>query len=145
MRRASVVLQILAALLCVAAAARYIASDQFMPYHATVAGTQWELLSPGLQSIIRGMLRIVGGGFLACGAALAALAIPAWRGERWAYWSSLMVGLAIWVPTLTVTLMLKTAAPAANPPTLPTLLVLVVIAAAFVLGMLSRRKRALAA
>jgi hypothetical protein len=115
-------------------------TSEFMSYHAVVAGQGWSSLTPGLQVIITGMLRILAGGFLGCGLALAFLAMPLWRGERWAAWASLFVGLAVWMPTLTVTFMLKSAAPAAQPPTLPTIAVLALIVAAFVAGLLIQQR-----
>lgn len=141
MRKAAVSLQLLAAVLSIVAAARYMTTDEFMPYHAVVAGQAWAALSPGLQTVITGMLRILAGGFLGCGVALAFLAVPLWRAERWAAWASLFTGLAVWAPALAVTLMLKSAAPAAQPPTLPTIAILLVVVAAFVTGLLGRARR----
>lgn len=138
MRKVSIALQLLAAVLSIGASVRYMTANEFMPYHAMVAGQAWETLSPGLRVIITGMLRILAGGFLGCGVALAFLATPLWRAERWAAWASLFVGLAVWAPTLAVTLMLKSAVPAAQPPTLPTAVILVVVIAAFITGLLSR-------
>ena len=138
MRRIATALQLLAALLSIAASARYMTTSEFMPYHAVVTGQAWTTLTPGLQVIIIGMLRILAGGFLACGLALAFLAWPLWRGERWAAWASLCVGLAVWAPTLAVTFMLTSAAPAAQPPTLPTIAILVVVVAAFITGLFAR-------
>ena len=138
MRKITVSLQLLAAVLSIAASLRYMTTSEFMPYHAVVAGQAWSTLSPGLQVIITGMLRILAGGFLACGLALAFLAWPLWRAERWAAWASLFIGLAVWAPTLAVTFMLKSAAPSAQPPTLPTIALLAVIVAAFVAGFLNR-------
>jgi len=57
---------------------------------------------------------------------------------RWAAWASLCVGLAVWAPTLAVTFMLKSAVSAAQPPTLPTIAILVVVVAAFVTGLIAR-------
>lgn len=138
MRKIAIVLQLLAAVLSIGASVRYMTANEFMPYHAVVAGQAWATLSPGLQVVVTGMLRILAGGFLGCGVALAFLAMPLWRAERWAAWASLFVGLAVWAPTLAVTLMLKSAAPAAQPPTLPTVAILIVVIAAFIAGLLSR-------
>lgn len=138
MRKLALVFQLLAAVMSIGASMRYLAASEFMPYHAAVAGQAWTALSPGLQVIITGMLHILGAGFLGCGIALAALARPLWRTERWAAWASLLVGVAVWAPTLAVTLMLKTAAPAAQPPTAPTIAILVLVIAAFIAALLSR-------
>ena len=142
MKRFAVLLQCLAALLCVLTAARYMTASEFMPYHATVSGQSWQALQPGLQVIILGMLRIVAAGFLGCGIALATLAWGVHLGHSWASWAALAVGIAVWVPTLLVTLMLKAAQPAAEPPTLPTIAMLAVIIAASLLGALRPRAAA---
>ena len=139
MKRIAVFLQCLGAVLCVIAAARYMTASEFMPYHAVVAGQSWQSLSPGLQTVILGMLRILAGGFLACGMALAVLAWPVNQGHAWASWSALAIGAAVWLPTLSVTFLLKAAQPAAEPPTLATAAIFVVIAAASIIGALRPR------
>lgn len=113
---------------------RYLTTSEFMPYHAAVTGQAWGELSPGLQTIIVGMLRIVGGGFLACGLALAALAYPLHRGERWPPWATLLTGAALWVPTLAVTLRLQSLQPAAQPPVAPSAILLALVVLAAVAG-----------
>lgn len=145
MRRIAVGLILAAAFLSAAASLRYLFAAEFMPYHAVVAGRQWAAIEPGTQTIILGMLRILAGGFLASGLALAFLCVPLWRGERWAAWAILLVGAAVWGPTLSVTLMLKAAQPAANPPTLATLALLVLIAAGSLMAMFAKRGAAPAA
>lgn len=137
-RKLALVLQLLAAPMSIGASLRYLTSSEFMPYHATVAGQAWAALSPGLQVIISGMLHILGAGFLGCGVAIAALAIPVWRAERWAAWATLLVGLAVWAPTLFVTLALKAAAPTAQPPTAPTIAILILVVAATIASLASR-------
>lgn len=64
------VLLSLAALIAILFGIRYFMAKAFMPYHATVAGKSWSELGPGLQTIILGMLRIIGGGFMTYGVAL---------------------------------------------------------------------------
>jgi hypothetical protein len=139
--RIPVAIQLLAAVLCIGASLRYLTANEFMPYHAVLAGNAWSSLSVGLQTIILGMLRILGGGFLGCGIALAALSYPLSKGERWASWASLAVGCAVWIPTLLVTLMLKSAAPTAQPPTAPTVGILVLVLVSFALSLLLKPAR----
>jgi len=115
-RKTSVLLVLLAALMSIGAGVRYMSADQFMPYHAVVSGNAWSALAPGLQTIILGMLRVLAGGFLSCGIALLFLLVPLRHGERWAPWAVASVGTAVWLPTLSVTLMLRNAAPEAQPP-----------------------------
>ena len=56
----------LAAVLLVALGAilfgvRYMRRDAYLPYHAAVAGKPFVDLDPGVQAVILGMLRIIGG------------------------------------------------------------------------------------
>ena len=98
---------------------RYLLTRAFMPYHAQVAGRAWEQLEPGLQAIILGMLRIVGGGFLAAGLVTFWLLLPMSQGQRWAPWAALTVVLATALPSLYVTLWLRRIQPAARTPVVP--------------------------
>ena len=84
MHSLSLLLALVSALLSLGAAALYFPARQFKPYHAVVSGREWSALEPGVQTIIRGMLRIVASGFLACGLALLFLLLPLNRGEVWA-------------------------------------------------------------
>lgn len=124
---------------------RYMTTSEFMPYHAVVAGVQWQQVPSGLQTIILGMLRILAGGFAACGLGVAFLSIVAYRGQAWAGYASAMVGLAVWVPTIAVTYMLRAAQPSAQPPTAQSLVVLGLVLAGAVLAVLSARSGASAA
>jgi hypothetical protein len=65
----------LAAVLLVALGAilfgvRYMRREAYLPYHAAVAGKSFVDLDPGVQVIILGMLKIIGGGFVTLGVAL---------------------------------------------------------------------------
>lgn len=138
MRNLSLLLVVLAATLCVGAGVRYMAADQFMPYHAVVSGKAWSELEPGLRTIILGMLRILAGGFLSCGIALAFLLLPLRRGDRWAPWAVALIGGAVWVPTLLVTFMLRDAAPSAQPPIALTALILGLVLLAATSALIAR-------
>jgi hypothetical protein len=135
--RIPMAIQLVAAVLCVGASLRYLTATEFMPYHAVVSGQAWSALSTGVQTIIVGMLRILGGGFLACGVALASLSLGIAKGQRWASWASLTTCCAVWVPTLLVTLMLKSAAPASQPPIIPSAGILTLVILSFTLSFLS--------
>ena len=116
MRKFAVVLMVLAGLACLAAGARYLVTPEFMPYHAAVAGREWAQLDHGLRTIVLGMLRIVGAGFAGCGAALLAFAFAGARGDRWPGPAAVAVSCIVWLPTLYVTLWLRSANPQAQPP-----------------------------
>ena len=127
MRKVGLGLVALAGVVSIGAGFRYGFTDTFMPYHAVVAGKSWSELGPGLQTIIIGMLRIIAGGFAACGVAMLWMLIPLRRAEAWARWATLAIALAIWMPTLYVTFVLRAAAPQAQPPIGPTLAVLALV------------------
>jgi len=109
----------MAALLSIAFGIRYLFTKTFMPYHATVAGQPWSELTPGLQTVILGMLRILGGGFNTYGLALLWLLLPLSRNEAWASWAALTLTLAAVLPTLYVTVYLRRFAPTAKTPIAP--------------------------
>lgn len=140
LRKLSVALLALGAVLCLAAGLRYLLRTEFMPYHAEVVGAQWAQLDPRVQAIVLGMLKIIGGSFLSFGAVLIWMLAPAMRGERWVGPAVLTSGLLLWVPTQYVTVYLKSVAPAASTPVLPTALVLGVLIAGSVLNFLGRAR-----
>jgi hypothetical protein len=103
---------------------RYFRAREFMPYHAVVAGKPWAELEPGVQAIILGMLKIIGGGFTAYGLALLWLLLPLSARQPWARWAALTITAASLLPTLYVTVALGRFAPAARTPVLPAVVVL---------------------
>jgi hypothetical protein len=142
MRKIASALLAVAALLSIGAGIRYLALDEFMPYHAAVSGKPWSSLEPGLRTIILCMLTIVGGGFLAAGAGLAFAARGVWQGSVRAAWAALCVVAAQWAPTLYVTLLLRAANPAAQPPVVPSAAILALGVLGAVLGVLASRPAA---
>ena len=129
MPKIALILLLLAALLPIAFGLRYLRTKEFMPYHAVVAGKSWTELDPGVQTIVLGMLRIVGGGLLTYGVALLWLLLPLGRGESWAIWAVLTITAATIGPTLYVTIMLRKFEPKANTPIVPTLVALALVLA----------------
>lgn len=140
MRNIAFALLILGAVLSLGASVRYMVTPEFMAYHAIVAGAQWHQLAPCVQVVILGMLRILAGGFAACGLALGALAFVAYRGKAWAGAACAAVGAAAWVPTVAVTIMLRNAQPNADPPTFASAVILAVIVVGAVLAGLAARR-----
>ncbi len=134
MRKIVIAVLALAAILSLGAGQRYLLASEFMPYHAVVSGKSWAQLEPGLQSIILGMLKIVGGGFLAFGVALLWLLFPIYRCEAWSRWAALCVALAVWVPGLYVTIVLRSANPTAQTPVVPTAIILCLVLLGFTLS-----------
>lgn len=107
------------ALLALAFGLRYLLAREFMPYHATVAGRSWQQLEPGVQAIILGMLRIVGGGLVTAGVASAWLMVALYQHLPWAPWALLSVTITGTLPALYVTIWLRRIQPSARTPVLP--------------------------
>jgi hypothetical protein len=119
-----IIFLLLAALLSIFFGVRYLRTKEFMPYHAVVAGKSWSELELGVQTIILGMLKIVGGGLTTYGLALIWLLLPLNRGESWAPWAALTITATSILPTLYVTITLRRFEPKAKTPVVPTLIAL---------------------
>jgi len=113
-----------AALLSIFFGVRYLRTKEFMPYHAVVAGKSWAEIELGVQTIVLGMLRIVGGGLTTYGLALLWLLLPLNRGESWAPWAALTLTATAVLPTLYVTITLRRFEPRAKTPVVPSLIAL---------------------
>ena len=122
----------LAAVLMVALAGivfgvRYMRREAFLPYHAAVAGKSWSELDPGIQIIILGMLKIIGGGFATLGVTLLWLCFALHGGARWAPWAILTISAVALGPMLYVAVKLRSFRPDAQTPVRPTLAMMVLI------------------
>ena len=126
-----------AALLSIFFGVRYLLTKEFMPYHADVAGKSWSELDLGVQTIILGMLKIVGGGLTTYGLALLWLLLPLNRGESWAAWAALTITATAILPTLYVTIMLRRFQPKAKTPVVPTSIALALALAGVAAALLS--------
>jgi uncharacterized protein YjeT (DUF2065 family) len=129
MTTAALLLLGLAALLPIVFGVRYLLTKEFMPYHAVVAGKAWTELDGGVQTIVLGMLRIVGGGLISYGLATLWLLLPLSRGEPWAIWAILTTSAASIGSTLFVTVWLRKVQPKANTPIAPTAVCLALVLA----------------
>jgi hypothetical protein len=79
-----------------------------MPYHQEALGKSWQQLDQNLQVLLLGLMRIVGGGFLATGLCeLLLLLIPFRAGESWSMYSIPAIGLLTAIPTLYVTILIR--------------------------------------
>jgi hypothetical protein len=106
---------------------RYMRREAFLPYHAAVVGKPWAQLDPGVQIIILGMLKIIGGGFATLGVTLLWLCFALHEGARWAPWAILTVSAVALGPMLYVALKLRSFRPDAQTPVKPTLAMMVLI------------------
>ncbi len=72
----------------------YFTASEVMPYHKEVLGVGWEQLDPGMRTMLVAFVNAYGSGHFAVGVALAALVMfPLRRGQAWARWAVLAVGL----------------------------------------------------
>lgn len=134
------ILVCLGGLFSVVGGVRYLIRTEFTAYHAEVVGKNWSQIEPGIQTIILGMLTIVGSGFLATGVAILFLIIPIRRGEVWANWALLAVTFANWVPVLYVTFALRKVAPNAQTPIIPTIIIIALVVIGSILFFSKRTK-----
>jgi len=72
----------------------YLFRPTFMPYHAVALGKEWAELEPATQVLIKALMEVAGGGWLALGTLMLLLvAFPIRRGERWARWAAPLRGI----------------------------------------------------
>ncbi len=94
----------------------YLVRSQFMPYHQEALGKPWEELDHRLQAILLGLMRVVGGGFLATGLSVAILLlIPFRAGETWSRIAIPSIGLVFALPTLYATIFIRSRTKAHTP------------------------------
>ncbi len=127
MRDIAIVPLVAAAALGISIGLKYMLATAFMSYHATVAGRPWAQIDPGMQAIVLGMLRIIGGGFATTGVATLWLCVAIHEGARWAPWAILTIAAVSLLPTLLVALRLRAYQPSAKTPVVPTLAALALI------------------
>lgn len=138
MRKLGLALLIAAAVISFGSGLRLLLTPEFFPYHAAVAGKSWSQLDPGIQSLVLGLLKVMGGGFAACGLALGWLLLPIGRREQWAGWAALTIAAAVWLPTLYVAVALRSFAPQAETPVLQVAGILVFVAVGVTLAFLAK-------
>ena len=87
-----------------------------MPYHAVALGKEWAELDVPTQTLIKGLMEVAAGGWLALGTlVLLLVAFPIRRGERWARFAAPAALLLFYVPSLLATLSVLQATPASPP------------------------------
>ena len=112
----SAICYLLVVILLVVFGLRYLLASQFMSYHAVALDTSWSELSEPYQTVFLGLIRVVGGGMLAGGAAIGfMLVVPFRRKEPWARWAMLITGLILSGSALHATLSIKFGTPASPP------------------------------
>ena len=111
-----IVLLALSSLFGIQYGVKYLLIDQFQENQDTFYGASWNELSLNAQTIILGLIKIVGGGLLAFGLMMAWLIRPVARSEAWARWCVLMVSFGFWGPILYVASCFSGADPMLKPP-----------------------------
>jgi hypothetical protein len=129
---------VLVALAGIVFGVRYMRREAFLPYHAAVAGQSWTEIDAGLQVVIRGMLKIIGGGFVTFGVTLLWLSFALYEGARWAPWAILTISAAALGPMLYVAMRFRAFRPEAQTPVRPTLAMIVLIVVGFGLSILAQ-------
>ena len=117
---------------------RYMRRQAFLPYHGAVAGKSWSELDPGIQAVILGMLKIIGGGFITLGVSLLWLCFALHEGVRWAPWAILTISGVALVPMLYVALALRSFQADAETPVMPTVVLMALIVVGVGLSILMR-------
>ncbi len=111
----------------------FLFRPNFMPYHAVALGKEWTELDAATQVLIKALMEVAAGGWLALGTlTLLLVAFPIRRGERWARWAVPTASLLFYVPTLLATLSVLQQTPA-SPPWYGNLVVCVASVLAFML------------
>jgi len=83
----------------------YSFSPTLMPYHERALGMTHEQLQPEVAALFLTLMRVIGASFLSIGVALVLLVKgPFRKGDRWASWIILFMGLICLVPLLFITL-----------------------------------------
>lgn len=139
-KKIAITLVFIAGFASIGAGYQYLISTEFASYHAEVVGKSWSEIEPAIQSMILGMLTVLGGGFMASGFSMLFLLIPISRGELWAHWAILVITSAMWVPAQFVTIALRTAAPEAQTPVIPTAFIISLVSVGTIMFFLVRVK-----
>lgn len=120
----------------------YVVRSEFMPYHATAVGMEWENVDPAFQVLILALMKSFGGTALALVAIQIAVLVTAFR--RGELWAKLVVPVASLIQGLTslyVTLYVREYTPA-EPPWIISVVGILLVVAGFVLSMAAGRETA---
>ena len=128
-------LYFLTMLISVIFAALYLFRGGYMPYHAEAVATPWSKLDRKFQALFIAFLRVAGGGWLSSAMSIGFLLfIPFRRGELWANWALLAVGLTVSIPAVVATVGLKRKT-SANPPWVMAVVAVFLVMAGFIMGL----------
>jgi hypothetical protein len=126
---------LVAALVSIGFGLVYLARSTFMPYHRDALSTSWEKLDTPLQALLLALIKVAGGGFLTSGLSVGfMLFFPFRAGESWARFAIPLVGLAMSLPSLYATVLVRRRTPA-TPPVAISMILIALILLGFVFSM----------
>ncbi|MGB7932100.1 MAG: hypothetical protein WCH04_07720 [Gammaproteobacteria bacterium] len=118
----------------------YLFRSEFMPWHVAIAEQNWVDISLGMQSLILGLMKALGGAWLSTAVAISILLVKSIRqGIRWAYWAIPAIGLPPAVINLFIGINEALNTSGSPPWVLPAFAVLILIAG-FILFLISEDK-----
>jgi hypothetical protein len=107
----------------------YLFRRKFMPYHADAVEKSWDELDQRVRVLILALMRVAGGGWMASSLALGIfLILYILEGSQRAPLSMVVTGLAVCIPTLLATLLVKRRTQA-NPPVFAVVVAMVLLLA----------------
>ncbi len=141
MKKVILAIYYVVALISLVFAGMYMFRHEFMSYHAQAVDMSWEEVPYNFQILIRALMIVSGGGWLAVftGMALGIYEIQVNNDTKW-YTFSPIIGMAGMIPTSVASLIVKFKTPG-NPPYILGLVILALLLIMFFFSLFSFRKR----
>jgi hypothetical protein len=118
----------------------YLFRQEFMPYHAIAVNESWAQVDPKMQVLILALMRVSGGGWLCVSIAMTILLFKYYKTEQlWLMTALFFIGLAIVIPTLLATLIVKNNS-GANPPWIAAAAAILVLLVGWILALIRKKK-----
>ena len=113
----------------------YFTATELTDYHKAVIGVDWSTLAPGAQTLLFILMKGTGDAVFITGICILFLVlVPLKRGENWARWAIITVGLTCYLPMLGGAAYLATTTGAPSPWWLNAILIALLFAAFFLSG-----------
>ena len=104
---------------------RYLVRSRFLPYHQAALNMPWEALDFRLQTLLLGLIKVVGGGMFATAVSgFFILFLPFRAGASWANWALLAIILCSGLPAIYATSSIRRKTGARTPQLPPILTVI---------------------
>lgn len=132
LKNISFILYAITALLSFTFGLIYLIKDRFMSYHSAAVEKSWNQLDSKFQTLILALLKVCGGGMICNALAITTLLIFSFH-SRWANFALLLISLSETIPTFIANMIVKLRTKA-SPPWLITLITIILIIIAFILG-----------